>query len=272
MENEILVRHEQNFLKPVISPKELIDYHKTMVEFIKDGLVEGVDYGTIPGTKTPTLYKPGAERLCKSFNVVPKFDVVASEKDHNLEVKWKKSKRVWNNAFKGDRGFTNVEEAGTSLGLYSYTIKCTLELPNGRTVAEGLGSCSTMETKYVDRPRDCENTVLKMAKKRAFVDATLTAFGLSNRFTQDLEEVYDSNHKTEQAVTDESTQERSAQNTIRPSERYTGSPSQVEALQTVLDAASVPHDKRDLLHQRMLASGAKGKDWKKILDEISTTN
>jgi hypothetical protein len=33
-----------------------------------------------------------------------------------------------------------------------------------------------------------ENTILKMAKKRAQVDAVLTTFGLSDQFTQDMEE------------------------------------------------------------------------------------
>ena len=36
---------------------------------------------------------------------------------------------------------------------------------------------------------DVYNTVLKMAKKRAFVDATLTATAASNIFTQDLEDM-----------------------------------------------------------------------------------
>src|SRR5690606_10620038 len=59
----------------------------------------------------------------------------------------------------------------------------------GVVIGEGVGSCSTMESKYIDRPRDCENTALKMAKKRAYVDATLTTFGLSDQFTQDVEDM-----------------------------------------------------------------------------------
>jgi hypothetical protein len=38
-------------------------------------------------------------------------------------------------------------------------------------------------------PADCYNTVLKMAKKRAYVDAMLTATAASDIFTQDIEEM-----------------------------------------------------------------------------------
>ena len=40
-----------------------------------------------------------------------------------------------------------------------------------------------------DNPADCYNTVLKMAKKRALVDAVLTATAASDIFTQDLEDI-----------------------------------------------------------------------------------
>ena len=257
-----------NFLRPVVKPKELIEYHKTMVEFIKEALVEGTDYGTIPGTKTPSLYKPGAERLCKSFNVAPKFFVVAKEKEHNAEVVWKKQKKVWRNAHQGDREFKMVEETGTSLGLYAYTIKCRL-VANGRVIAEGLGSCSTMESKYIDRPRDCENTVLKMAKKRAFVDATLTAFGLSNRFTQDMEDLY-------QPVATASTPavDIPFEPTPTPSKPaleskiYKDSPHQASALDLVLKGKKVPEEFwgeiKAALKDRPVS------DFEKVLAEVSS--
>jgi hypothetical protein len=62
----------------------------------------------------------------------------------------------------------------------------------GQVVGDCIGVCSTMESKYVDRPRDCENTALKIAQKRAHVGATLNAFGLSEQFTQDVEDNPDS--------------------------------------------------------------------------------
>ena len=52
-----------------------------------------------------------------------------------------------------------------------------------------MGAANTRETKY--RSRDAytlDNTVLKMGKKRALVDATLMVGSLSDIFTQDLED------------------------------------------------------------------------------------
>jgi len=69
--------------------------------------------------------------------------------------------------------------------------------------ATGVGSCATTESKYRYRYEypnghktrvenkdiaDVYNTCLKMAKKRAQIDATLTALSCSHLFTQDLED------------------------------------------------------------------------------------
>jgi hypothetical protein len=59
---------------------------------------------------------------------------------------------------------------------------------SGEIIGSAIASCSTLESKYIDRPRDAENTVLQMAEKRAFVAATRTALGLSEQFTQDIED------------------------------------------------------------------------------------
>lgn len=137
-----------------------------------DVMREGVHYGVIPGTKgKPTLLKPGAEMLCTQFRLVPSFDVRRSDL------------------------------AG---GHREYDCKCTLtKMDTGQVWAQGVGLCTTMESKYryrwqgygnsrrrVDNAdiADTYNTVLKMAKKRALVDATLTATGCSDMFTQDVED------------------------------------------------------------------------------------
>jgi hypothetical protein len=117
---------------------------------------------------------------------------VEREVDHDREVKWTKRQKKWRNAHPGDRDFTWKEESGVSYGLYRYVVRCDLvHRQTGEMVGSCLGSCSTLESKYVDRPRDCENTVIKMAEKRAHVGATLLTFGLSEQFTQDVEDTYD---------------------------------------------------------------------------------
>ena len=76
----------------------------------------------------------------------------------------------WRNQFKGDREFAWVDDSGTSLGLYRYVVLCEIvERASGDVVGNFTGSCSSMESKYIDRPRDSENTILKMAEKRALV-------------------------------------------------------------------------------------------------------
>ena len=66
---------------------------------------------------------------------------------------------------------------------------CSLVAANGETITEGLGQANTKERKYARQdPYTLANTVLKMARKRALVDAALTVGSLSDIFTQDLED------------------------------------------------------------------------------------
>ena len=77
------------------------------------------------------------------------------------------------------------------LFIFLTTILCSVvhaqqgEILVGPNVGYGIGSCSTMESKYVENPRDAENTALKMAHKRGMVGGCLVTFGLSDQFTQD---------------------------------------------------------------------------------------
>lgn len=173
-------------LRPVASPKELIEAHKEATILIREALEDGVDYGVLPGSdpkkSKKILFKPGSERLLKAFACVPKFTVIEKEVNHDHEFKW--NKRKWDYGAR-----KHVTEEGIAFGIYRYVIKCEIFTYDGLLVGEGLGSCSTMESKYTDRPRDLENTVLKMAKKRAQVDGVLNALGLSDRFDQDEEEI-----------------------------------------------------------------------------------
>jgi hypothetical protein len=173
-------------LKPIYSPKDLIEHHDNVARLVQEALTPDVDFGVIPGTgDKPSLYKPGAEKLCLSFDCRPEYELIEAEIDHHAEIFWVKRKKRWQN---GER--RTEEETGTSLGLYRYRYRCKIvSKSDGRVHAVAEGVCSTLEGKYVDRPRDTENTVCKMAQKRAFVAATLHAFALSNRFTQDIEDM-----------------------------------------------------------------------------------
>lgn len=180
-------------------------------------------FGKIPGTKKDTLYKAGAEKLNFVFRLVPKFEIQKSELPG---------------------------------GHREYEVVCSISHIDGTFLGQGVGSCSTMESKYRYRYEDTDtgvavpkqywnggrdeavlraavastpfadeqmvedvrkaklgtskesgtwrivikkkaenpdiadvyNTVLKMAKKRAHVDATISVCAASDIFTQDLEE------------------------------------------------------------------------------------
>ena len=72
-------------------------------------------------------------------------------------------------------------------GFFQYQVRCKL-YKGDMLITEGLGSCNTKERKYAKQdPFSIDNTVLKMAKKRALVDAALLVASLSDVFTQDLE-------------------------------------------------------------------------------------
>lgn len=138
-------------------------------------LKSGEHYGVIPGTKgKPSLLQPGAEKICLMFKLVPRYSVSKTQLPG---------------------GHREVE------------VTCTLYQRGSDTIeGEGIGSCSTMESKYRYRNRwehgekvreenadiaDVYNTVLKMAKKRALVDAVKSTTAASDIFTQDVEDLPD---------------------------------------------------------------------------------
>ncbi len=119
------------------------------------------DYGIIPGTgNKPTLLKPGAEKILMLMGLTSEYDVIEKVQDY-------------------DGGF------------FAFTVKCTLSRGDIK-VTEGVGHANTRERRYTSGkqqdPYTLANTVLKMAKKRAQVDAVLTVASLSEIFTQDLED------------------------------------------------------------------------------------
>ena len=120
-------------------------------------MVKDVDYGVIRGCgQKPVLLKSGAEKLLIAFNIYAKVD--------NIDII--------------DLDGNN-REYRVSISLISR--KDTV------SVGYGIGSATTLELKFKrPNPPDMWNTVLKMAKKRALVDAVLTSLGASMLFTQDL--------------------------------------------------------------------------------------
>ncbi|HHU23255.1 MAG TPA: hypothetical protein GXZ52_07590 [Clostridiales bacterium] len=127
-------------------------------QVIQKTLHQGHDFGIIPGTDKPTLLKPGAEKILMMMGLQSEFEIVDSTRDFEK-------------------------------GFFQYQVRCRL-LKGDMVITEGLGACNTREKKYLKMdPYTMDNTVLKMAKKRALVDAALLVASLSDVFTQDLEDM-----------------------------------------------------------------------------------
>jgi hypothetical protein len=138
-------------------------------QMMADGtLIQGEDYGLIQGFNKPSLFKPGAQKLMAAFSLASVVrDVI---RDATVEELPNGSKRE----------------------IVSYRVIVTLQNKlSGMTEAEGVGSCNSAERKYARQsPADVDNTLLKMAKKRGLIDATLDATGACSVFTQDVEDMH----------------------------------------------------------------------------------
>ncbi len=146
-----------NIIVTVKQAQKRIDKLK---EFVNEIMVAGIDYGIIPEVNKPALLKPGAEKLCDAFGFSKRVEVINRLED------WDK-------------------------GVFHYEVKVTLICKKtGLLEAEGIGSCNSKESAYSElMGHDVVNTVMKMAKKRALVDAVLTATRSSDIFTQDIDEM-----------------------------------------------------------------------------------
>jgi len=184
----------------IIDQGDMVSFKKTIEKIaqwqnlVQTNLKEGKDYGTIPGTSKPTLYKSGAEKIIMLGKLRSTFDILDETKD-------------WENEF------------------FQFEIRWNLWV--GETIiAQGVGLCSSKEDKYryrwvnekrlpnninkdnlpyrvksgkygdykqyrVENEDICSiaNTILKMAKKRAEIDAALLVGSLSELFTQDVEDL-----------------------------------------------------------------------------------
>jgi hypothetical protein len=157
-------------------------------EVMKAVMQEGTHYGKIPGTPKPSLWKPGAEVLGATFHIAPSY---------------------------------KVEDLSTE-DCARYRVTCTgTHQATGIVMGEGMGACSSNEEKYKWRKvnsnaefdaapenrrrvkygkdyetkqvrtecADIDNTVLKMACKRAQVAMALNVTAASDIFTQDIEDL-----------------------------------------------------------------------------------
>lgn len=171
MENQVQVMPQNT---GVMSLKNVTDRVNIVHQILDKVMQRGTHYGTVPGCgNRMVLFKPGADVLAMTFRLVPQFSVSKTDLEN---------------------------------GHREFDVTCSMYSADGVMLGQGVGSCSTMEKKYRYRREgdkkienedlaDVYNTVLKMAKKRAHVDATLTVTGAGDLFTQDLIEDEDVERK-----------------------------------------------------------------------------
>lgn len=260
-ESEIMVTSNPGALMPVMDIAQAKAAYTAMVDFVKSIMRENTDFGVVPGTKKPTLLKPGAEKLCRFFGLSARFDLTKE-----------------------------MEEWFADEPFFSYRYKCSLySLATGALVGEGEGSCNSHEKKYRyrnaaracpecgkeaifkskkeygggwycntkaggcgakfpdshfsgDAPQqinpdmaDLPNTLQKMAQKRAFIAATLIAVNASEFFTQDVEDLHYGAVDGEYTVTDDAPKAtQAAHKPLSATETAQGGQPQA-------DSASAPH-------------------------------
>lgn len=136
------------------------DQHNGLKHFVQKQMVKDVDYGIIPGTHKPSLYKSGAEKLKKIFQL---------------------GSRIVDKSV--------VNEKQPPFVMYSYTVE-VFHIPTGKAISQCEGSANSDERKYKKVAiSDLHNTLMKMAQKRADVGATISAVNASDLFTQDVEDL-----------------------------------------------------------------------------------
>jgi len=195
----------------IIDQGDMVSFKQTMQKInqwqglVQSNLKKDKDYGIIPGTSKPTLYKPGAEKIVMLGKLRSTFDILDETKDYEkeffqFEVRW----NLWagENLICQGIGLCSSKE-----DKYRYRWITENKLPNN-TKKDNLiyKEKSSKYGKYkvyrIENEDICSiaNTILKMAKKRALIDAALLVGSLSELFTQDVEDLPEEYLKSDKPV------------------------------------------------------------------------
>ncbi|NES70867.1 MAG: hypothetical protein F6K24_39485 [Okeania sp. SIO2D1] len=185
------------------------EYQGKLRSFVTGQMVKNVDYGAVPGTEgKPTLFKSGAEKLCRFFGLAPDIKPVKEIEDffrdeplfyyrYRCELYWQReliatcegSCNSWEKKYRyreekrscprcgnqtirsGEREFYCWKKIGGCGARFPLTFE--------QIVSQKVG--------FVPNPEifDQVNTIQKMAQKRALIGAVLIATGASEFFNQE---------------------------------------------------------------------------------------
>jgi len=186
-----------------LEPEDVVRQVRKIQEVMEKVMRKDEHYGKpFPSAPKPTLLKPGAEKLGLTFRLAPKFRVQKTEMGagHREYEVLCSLRHIVSGAEWGDGvGMCSTMEAKYRY-IYENTGKAVPKEYWDERAPEILGGKEYKAKKTGkmwqifkqvenDNPADFYNTVLKMAKKRAHVDAILSATAASDIFTQDLEDL-----------------------------------------------------------------------------------
>lgn len=138
--------------------------YKLNVNGVETLLRRDVDFGVIPNTTRPSLFKSGAEKIAMGYGLLQHYDVVSC-----------------------------VENWDGESPFFMYTVRCDLcKIVDGKEYifSTAYGSANTREKRNGRNDAfNSANSTLKMAQKRALTSATIAVSGLSSAFTMDIEDM-----------------------------------------------------------------------------------
>ncbi len=217
--NDIVKVEQAEFLSPVVSVKDALCAYQAKKDLI-DGIMKiNVDFGVIPGSTKPTLLKAGAEKAISFFGLSARFKDAGivedwTGEDHGGEpfFYYRRTCELWRgeqliasvdgscNSWEKKYRYRSADRVCPSCGKAAI-IKGREEYGGGWLCFKKKGGCGkkfddgdkTIEGQDSGQVKNVDiadqiNTLLKMADKRALVAATLIATGLSEYFTQDIED------------------------------------------------------------------------------------
>lgn len=215
-----VVQGETITFMPVVTPAELLARRKELFEVVKNVLKEGEHYGTTPGASKKNLLKPGGEILNQYFGLYAEFECVSRVENWEMkpplfDYEFKcvlRSKRdtvkiaegVGScNSYESKYRYRDAKRSCPSCSRAGSIVKGKEEYGGGWVCWAKDGNCCKAKFKDNDPAivsqalgkvdnediASLKNTILKMAAKRAYIDATLKGTAASEIFTQDIEDM-----------------------------------------------------------------------------------
>lgn len=193
------------------SIERIVEQTRKIQQCMQAVMKDGEHFGVIPGTSgKPTLLKPGAEKLCLMFRLCPEYETLRAESGATLvayTVRCTLTHITTGNKIATGLGSCNSkekkytrpapkkcpicgkeaiikgkEEYGGGWVCFRKKDGCGAKFKDGEEGIEG-------QPAGIEDPSDLDNTILKMACKRALVAAVLNGTAASDFFTQDLEDL-----------------------------------------------------------------------------------